>query len=309
MFSNSKDSLCHQLGHEEHLLKSCFSFIDLSEPLHPFFLHKPGHDQCFLVWRTGSDWTAKLKQAEVLCCQKNHSEMKCCCHGLCDVWHVLLANPLWLQGLDAVHYMFRHTPSATQQHNYDVLYNSAGMSWSSSGAIKLSGSSGTDETACRFDLLWITVGYVFCVLGRASSVAGSAPPWSCRFPRLQHQRAKSCLKSTKGVGLKLSRSSAGWPHMWLIESKPCIILSSWWRSGVLTQLIHWKCFCLPAWPSRRPSSPRCLLSSPAGSSSSLWMCVVGVTIAAYQRLVWHAAPPTSLRCLRAYITMATGDDC
>lgn len=177
------------------------------------------------------------------------------------------------------------------------------------GAIKLSGSSGTDETACRFDLLWITGGYVFCVLGRASSVAGSAPPWSCRFPRLQHQRAKSCLKSTKGVGLKLSRSSAGWPHMWLIESKPCIILSSWWRSGVLTQLIHWKCFCLPAWPSRRPSSPRCLLSSPAGSSSSLWMCVVGVTIAAYQRLVWHAAPPTSLRCLRAYITMATGDDC
>lgn len=99
------------------------------------FLHKPGHDQCFLVWRTGSDWTAKLKQAEVLCCQKNHSEMKCCCHGLCDVWHVLLANPLWLQGLDAVHYMFRHTPSATQQHNYDVLYNSAGMSWSSSGFI------------------------------------------------------------------------------------------------------------------------------------------------------------------------------
>lgn len=135
MFSNSKDSLCHQLGHEEHLLKSCFSFIDLSKPLHPFFLHKPGHDQCFLVWRTGSDWTAKLKQAEVLCCQKNHSEMKCCCHGLCDVWHVLLANPLWLQGLDAVHYMFRHTPSATQQHNYDVLYNSAGMSWSSSGFI------------------------------------------------------------------------------------------------------------------------------------------------------------------------------
>lgn len=64
------------------------------------FLHKPGHDQYFVVCKTGSDWTAKLKPAEVLCCQKNHSEMKCCCHGL--VWHVLLANPLWLQGLDAV---------------------------------------------------------------------------------------------------------------------------------------------------------------------------------------------------------------
>lgn len=73
------------------------------------FLHKPGHDQYLLVCKTGSDWTA-----EVLCCQKNRSEMKCCCHGLCicfvnklgtdcykqfcDVWHVLLANPLWLQG-------------------------------------------------------------------------------------------------------------------------------------------------------------------------------------------------------------------
>jgi len=147
-----------------------------------------------------------------------------------------------------------------------------------------------------------------CPPGHVSSADGSAPLWSCPFPRPRHRRVKSCWKSTTAVALKRSTSSAGWPHTWPIESKPCISLSSWWRSGALTRPTRWRCFCSPISPSRPPSSPRCLSSSPAGLSSSSWMYVAGTTTASYRRLVWHGAPPTFSRCLRASIAMATGDD-
>lgn len=151
-------------------------------------------------------------------------------------------------------------------------------------------------------------GSVFCPPGRVSGVAGSAPPSSCLCLRLQHQRGKSCWKNTTAVALKPNTSSAGWPHMWLIESKPCVSLSSWWRSGALTRPTQSRCFFSHTCRSRPPSFPHCRSSSQAGSSSSSWMYVTGTTIAAYQRSVWHRAPPTSSKCLRASIAMATGDD-
>lgn len=84
--------------------------------------------------------------------------------------------------------------------------------------------------------LRLNVLFLSCLLGHVSSEAGSTPLSSCLFPKPPLQRAKSCLKSTMVVGLKSNTSSAGWPHMRLIESKPCISLSSWWKNGALTQL-------------------------------------------------------------------------
>lgn len=103
MFSNSKDSLWHQLGHEEDLSRCGLTWkavlVLLTSQSHfILLLHKPGHDQYFLVCRTGSDWTAKLKQAEVtvrrsaqrwnvavmvfvmcdMCCWQTHSDYTTC---------------------------------------------------------------------------------------------------------------------------------------------------------------------------------------------------------------------------------------
>lgn len=117
--------------------------------------------------------------------------------------------------MDAVHYMFRHTPSATQQHN--CLYQTTtycvialvchGAVVALYGAINLSGSSGTDGTACRFDVLsrYLYVDYCWlCLLSARSCIKRG---WQrstliMSVPQTSASKGKVMLKEYKGIRIE-----------------------------------------------------------------------------------------------------------